>query len=134
MRPSSDADTKQASSGDNRITSIGAFMRKYNIDELPQFLNVFIGNMSVVGPRPHMLAHTDFYSKSILDYKSRHYIKPGVTGWAQINGFRGETDELWKMEKRVEYDVQYIENWSLFKDFEIIIATVFDKKSYTNAN
>lgn len=133
MRLNNERDLIQATKRDVRVTSIGKLMRRSNIDELPQFLNVFVGNMSVVGPRPHMLAHTNFYSKSIVDYKSRHYIKPGITGWAQINSFRGETDKLWKMKKRVEYDLQYIENWSLLKDIKIIITTVFDKKSYLNA-
>lgn len=134
MKQSDDANTKQASAKDNRITKIGVILRKYNIDELPQFICVLTGSMAVVGPRPHMLAHTDLYSKSIINYKSRHYIKPGITGWAQINGFRGETDKLWKMEKRVEFDLEYIEDWSLIKDCKIILATLFDKKSYLNAH
>ncbi|MFA6581900.1 MAG: undecaprenyl-phosphate glucose phosphotransferase [Paludibacter sp.] len=127
------ADTMQATANDNRITHIGKFMRRTNIDELPQFVNVFLGQMSVVGPRPHMLKHTNQYSKLIDHYLIRHYVKPGITGWAQVNGLRGETDELWKMEKRVEYDMEYIENWSLWWDVKIILMTVFDKKTYENA-
>jgi putative colanic acid biosynthesis UDP-glucose lipid carrier transferase len=100
---------------------------------LPQFVCVLFGQMSVVGPRPHMLFHTDLYSKEILHYKSRHFIKPGITGWAQVNGFRGETEQLWKMEKRVEYDMDYIENWSLIKDIKIVFATLFSEKSFQNA-
>jgi lipopolysaccharide/colanic/teichoic acid biosynthesis glycosyltransferase len=89
--------------------------------------------MSVVGPRPHMLKHTKEYSKRIDQYLVRHYVKPGVTGWAQVNGYRGETDELWKMEKRVEYDMEYIKNWNFWLDIEIIFKTIFDKKTYFNA-
>jgi putative colanic acid biosysnthesis UDP-glucose lipid carrier transferase len=127
------ADTLQATINDARITPIGRFMRRTNIDELPQFLNVFIGQMSVVGPRPHMLEHTEEYSKLIDEYLVRHYVKPGVTGWAQINGFRGVTDELWKMEKRVEYDMEYIRNWSFWWDLRIVFSTTFNRKTFENA-
>lgn len=133
MKPSHDAHTRQASAGDDRITRLGHFMRRYNIDELPQFLNVLVGNMSVVGPRPHMLRHTDEYSRLIDYYRARHYVKPGITGWAQVNGYRGETDELWKMEKRVEYDMDYIENWSFWMDIKIVVLTTFGRKAYQNA-
>ena len=119
------ADTKQASADDKRITRIGKFMRDTYLDELPQFFNVFIGQMSVVGPRPHMLSHTEFYSQHIENYLVRHYVKPGVTGWAQINGYNGETDELWKMEKRIEYDMYYNQNWTPFLDIKIIWCSVF---------
>lgn len=133
MNPNAEADKKQACENDPRITKIGQFMRKTSIDELPQFFNVFKGDMSVVGPRPHMLAHTDEYSTLIDDYLVRHYIKPGITGWAQINGLRGETDELWKMEDRVEKDIEYVKNWSLDWDIVIIWKTLFGKKSFSNA-
>jgi Undecaprenyl-phosphate glucose phosphotransferase len=133
MRPNNESDMKQATEDDPRITRIGKFLRKTNIDELPQFFNVFRGEMSVVGPRPHMLSHTDKYSTLIDDYLVRHYVKPGITGWAQISGFRGETDELWKMEKRVEYDKEYINNWSFDWDFLIVWKTIFDLKAFMNA-
>lgn len=133
MQVNEDADSLQATTDDIRITKIGKFMRRTNLDEFPQFINTFLGQMSVVGPRPHMLKHTDQYSKLIDQYLVRHYVKPGVTGWAQVNSYRGETNELWKMEKRVEYDMEYIENWSLWLDVKIIFRTVFDKKTYFNA-
>jgi len=127
-----DADLKQAVEDDPRITKIGKFIRKTNIDELPQFFNVFKGEMSVVGPRPHMLAHTEQYSALIDNYLVRHYVKPGITGWAQVNGYRGETNELWKMERRVEYDKEYIENWSLDWDCTIVWKTVFALKAFVD--
>lgn len=133
MRMNAEADLKQATEDDPRITWIGKLIRKTNIDELPQFFNVFKGEMSVVGPRPHMLAHTDQYAHLIDDYLVRHYVKPGITGWAQINGFRGETDQLWKMEKRVEYDKEYINHWSLDWDIVIVWKTIFDLKAFMNA-
>ncbi len=133
MTVNSDSDSKQAQVNDSRITSIGSFMRKTNIDELPQFINVLLGNMSVVGPRPHMLKHTQQYSELIRHYKVRHFVKPGITGWAQVNGFRGLTDELWKMEKRVEYDMEYLEKWNFFWDIKIIFLTLFGNKAYENA-
>ncbi len=133
MTVNSESDSKQAQVNDSRITSIGHFMRKTNIDELPQFINVFLGNMSVVGPRPHMLKHTEQYSELIRHYKVRHFVKPGITGWAQVNGFRGLTDELWKMEKRVEYDMEYLEKWNFIWDIKIIFMTLFGNKAYENA-
>ena len=133
MKVNNEADTKQAQKNDDRITSIGNFLRKYNVDELPQFINVFLGNMSVVGPRPHMLKHTEQYSALIEYYKVRHFVKPGVTGWAQVNGYRGLTDELWKMQKRVEYDMEYLEKWNFFWDIKIIFMTILGKDSYKNA-
>lgn len=133
MRPNNESDLRQATEDDPRITRIGKFLRKTNIDELPQFFNVFKGDMSVVGPRPHMLSHTDKYSALIDDYLVRHYVKPGITGWAQISGFRGETDELWKMEKRVEFDKEYINNWSFEWDLVIVWRTIFDLKAFMNA-
>jgi len=133
MAPNKQADKVQASVNDTRITRIGRFLRSSNLDELPQFFNVFMGHMSVVGPRPHMLSHTEEYSHLIEYYLTRHYVKPGVTGWAQVNGFRGNTDELWKMEKRVECDKEYIENWTFWWDLKIIWLTVFGRKVYENA-
>ncbi len=124
MRVSKDADTRQATKNDDRKTRLGNILRHTSIDELPQFWNVFKGDMSVVGPRPHMLAHTEEYRKLIDQYMVRHLVKPGITGWAQIQGFRGATDELWQMERRVDNDVWYIEHWSLSLDLKIIVRTV----------
>jgi putative colanic acid biosynthesis UDP-glucose lipid carrier transferase len=124
MRVNNLSDELQATRNDSRITRIGKFLRKSNLDELPQFFNVFVGSMSVVGPRPHMLKHTEQYSELIHTYLVRHLIKPGITGWAQVNGYRGETNTLEQMQKRVEYDIWYIENWSLFLDFKIIFKTI----------
>ncbi len=115
----------QATKGDARITKVGAFIRKTSLDELPQFINVLQGRMSVVGPRPHAVAHNEEYRKLIPYYMLRHKVKPGITGWAQINGFRGETDTLDKMEGRIDHDLDYIRNWSLFMDVKIIILTIF---------
>ncbi len=124
MRINSNSDVQQATKNDPRKTKIGEILRKTNIDELPQFWNVLKGDMSVVGPRPHMIKHTEDYSKLIESYMLRHLVKPGITGWAQVNGYRGETKELWQMEKRVQYDVWYIENWDFFLDIKIIYLTV----------
>jgi undecaprenyl-phosphate galactose phosphotransferase/putative colanic acid biosynthesis UDP-glucose lipid carrier transferase len=126
MRMNAASDRIQASKGDKRITPIGAFLRKTNLDELPQFLNVFIGDMSVVGPRPHMLAHTDEYSALIDPYMERLWLKPGITGLAQAHGFRGETKELFLMQQRVERDRLYVYNWSLLLDIRIILITVWN--------
>ncbi|SHG29016.1 undecaprenyl-phosphate galactose phosphotransferase/putative colanic acid biosysnthesis UDP-glucose lipid carrier transferase [Flavobacterium fluvii] len=117
------ADKVQASLNDARITKVGAFLRRTSLDELPQFFNVLLGNMSVVGPRPHMLSHTEQYSELINNFLVRHYAKPGITGWAQVNGYRGETKELADMEGRVEHDIWYIENWSLLLDVKIVWNT-----------
>lgn len=116
----------QATKNDSRITKTGAFLRKTSLDELPQFFNVLMGDMSVVGPRPNMVNQLKTYSKLIDKYTVRHFVTPGITGYAQVNGFRGETQELEMMEKRVEYDVKYIENWSLLLDVKIIFQTVFN--------
>lgn len=124
MRVNGQSDTVQATKNDPRKTRVGDFLRKTSIDELPQFFNVWRGEMSIVGPRPHMEQQTQTYSELIDKYMLRHVIKPGVTGWAQVNGYRGLTDELWKMEKRVEYDVWYTENWNFFLDLKIIVLTV----------
>jgi len=128
MKVNSESDIKQAVEGDHRITALGNFLRKSNIDELPQFFNVLFGQMSVVGPRPHMLKHTDQYSELIDGYLVRHYIKPGITGFAQISGYRGETDELWKMERRVQYDMNYLENWNFWWDLKIILMTIIGER------
>jgi len=124
------ADILQATSNDERVTRIGNFLRKTNIDEFPQFINVFLGQMSVVGPRPHMLKHTEEYSALINGYLIRHFVKPGITGWAQVNGLHGETDKLWKMEKRVEYDIHYMNNWTLWLDIKIIPMTIFRNRKF----
>ena len=123
MRLNDGSNSIQATKDDPRKTRIGDFLRRTSIDELPQFINVFRGDMSIVGPRPHMLAHTEQYAELIDRYMLRHAVKPGITGWAQVNGFRGPTDELWKMERRVECDVWYIENWSLLLDLKIMVRT-----------
>ncbi len=123
MKMNSKSDEEQASKCDPRITKTGKFFRKSNLDELPQFFNVLMGQMSIVGPRPHMLRHTEEYSAQIKNYLARHFVRPGITGWAQVNGYRGETKELEQMEKRVEFDIWYIENWSLFLDLKIIVKT-----------
>jgi putative colanic acid biosysnthesis UDP-glucose lipid carrier transferase len=125
MAVNQDADHKQASRGDARITRVGAFIRKTSIDELPQFFNVLMGDMSVVGPRPHMLKHTSDYSELIDKFMVRHFLTPGITGWAQVNGLRGETKDPAYMEKRVEADIWYLENWSFLLDLKIVILTVW---------
>lgn len=116
---------KQATKNDARITPLGGFLRRTSLDELPQFINVIQGQMSIVGPRPHAVAHNEEYRKLIKGYMLRHKVKPGITGWAQINGWRGETDTLDKMEKRVEYDLAYIRNWTVWLDVKIVFLTVF---------
>ena len=126
MRVNDDSDTLQATKGDPRVTQFGNFLRRTSIDELPQFYNVWLGEMSVVGPRPHMVAQTEMYSELIDKYMLRHTIKPGITGWAQVRGYRGQTEELWQMEKRVEYDVWYAENWTFLLDLKIIFRTIFN--------
>jgi putative colanic acid biosynthesis UDP-glucose lipid carrier transferase len=126
MRVNSNADVIQASKGDMRITKIGKFLRKSSIDELPQFLNVFIGNMSVVGPRPHMLKHTEQYAEMVEKYMIRHFVKPGISGWAQVHGYRGEISNVEDINKRVEYDIWYIENWSFALDIQVILLTIYN--------
>lgn len=126
MKVNGDCDRNQATKNDPRKTKVGDFLRKTSIDELPQFFNVWKGDMSVVGPRPHMVKHTEDYSALIDKYMVRHVIKPGITGWAQVNGYRGQTEQLWQMEKRIEYDVWYTENWNLMLDLKIIFLTVIN--------
>ena len=116
---------KQASKNDHRLTRLGRFLRRTSCDELPQFVNVIQGRMSIVGPRPHAVAHNEEYRKLVPKYMQRHMVKPGITGWAQVNGWRGETDRLEKMQKRVEFDLFYINHWSLWMDIKIIVLTAF---------
>ena len=123
MALNKDADEIQATRNDMRITMIGKFIRKTNIDEFPQFFNVLFGDMSIVGPRPHMIKHTAEYSKLIEDYMVRQLVKPGITGAAQVYGFRGETKTTEDMKDRVEYDIWYLENWSLLLDIKLIFLT-----------
>ena len=122
----------QAKKNDTRVTPLGNFMRRTSLDELPQFINVLQGHMSIVGPRPHAVAHNELYRKDIHGYMLRHLVKPGITGWAQVNGWRGETDTLNKMEMRVEHDMEYIRNWSIIFDLKIIAMTIF--KGFANKN
>ena len=116
----------QATQEDSRITKIGKFLRRHSLDELPQFFNVLEGTMSIVGPRPHALAHNEHYRQLISGYMQRHKVKPGITGWAQAHGLRGETDTIEKMQKRVEYDLYYINHWSIGLDLKIIFLTIFN--------
>jgi len=123
----------QATKGDARITPYGAFLRKTSLDEFPQFFNVLAGSMSIVGPRPHAISHNEYYRSSIRGYMLRHKVKPGITGWAQINGFRGETDTLDKMEGRIKYDLEYIRRWTIYLDIKIILLTIVKGFSDKNA-
>ena len=122
----------QARKNDQRVTRFGAFLRKTSLDELPQFINVLQGSMSVVGPRPHAIAHNEYYRRIIPGYMLRHKVKPGITGWAQVNGLRGETDTIAKMARRVQFDLDYIRHWSLWLDMKIIFKTVV--KGFTDKN
>ncbi|OQX69122.1 MAG: undecaprenyl-phosphate glucose phosphotransferase [Sorangiineae bacterium NIC37A_2] len=134
MTVSEDGDkVTQASKNDSRVTPFGAFLRRTSLDELPQFLNVIAGHMSIVGPRPHAVAHNELYRSKIHRYMLRHKVKPGITGWAQVNGWRGETEAIYKMEKRLEHDLYYIHNWDLMLDLRIIFLTIFGKKVRSNA-
>lgn len=136
MKENDDADTLQATKDDPRKTPFGDFLRRTSIDELPQFINVFLGDMSIIGPRPHMVFHTEMYSALIGDYMVRHLAKPGITGWAQISGCRGETKTVEEMKDRVEHDIWYIENWTPLLDIEIFFKTIWqvlpghDKQAY----
>jgi len=128
------AQVRQATKDDQRITAFGRLLRRTSLDELPQFINVLQGRMSVVGPRPHAVAHNEAYRKLIDGYMVRHKVKPGITGWAQVNGLRGETDTIEKMQQRIEYDLAYLRNWSLRLDLMIILKTVLvifgDRRAY----
>jgi putative colanic acid biosynthesis UDP-glucose lipid carrier transferase len=135
MQENEIADIEQVSKNDPRITSVGKFIRKTSIDELPQFFNVLLGEMSVVGPRPHMVSHTEMYAKSVDKFMVRHFVKPGITGLAQINGYRGEIENEKDIVYRVKYDIFYLENWSILLDLKTIYTTIFntvkgDKKAY----
>lgn len=135
MRNNKDADLKQATRNDNRVTFLGRILRKTSLDEFPQFINVLKGEMSLVGPRPHMIKHTSDYSKLVESYMVRQFIKPGITGWAQINGFRGEINNPEQIKMRVNKDLWYLENWTLLLDIKILFLTVYfvfrgDKKAY----
>jgi Undecaprenyl-phosphate glucose phosphotransferase len=124
----------QAKANDERVTPLGRILRRTNLDELPQLLNVLRGEMSIVGPRPHAIAHNRMFEGQIAPFSRRHNVKPGLTGWAQVNGLRGETDTQEKMRRRVEYDLYYIDNWSFMFDLKIILMTVFSKSAYMNAS
>ena len=119
-----DEKIEQVSRSDPRVTKVGRFLRRTSLDEWPQFWTVLKGDMSIVGPRPHAVAHNEFYRRAIQGYMARHKVKPGVTGWAQVNGYRGETQTLDRMEKRIEYDLQYIRAWSPLMDIKIIFLTL----------
>lgn len=123
----------QATKNDARITKFGAFLRRTSLDELPQFINVLKGEMSVIGPRPHAVSHNEDYRKMVDFYMLRHKVKPGITGWAQVNGWRGETETLEKMKMRIEYDLDYIRNWSLWMDFKILLLTLLKGFVHKNA-
>jgi Undecaprenyl-phosphate glucose phosphotransferase len=134
MRVMEDGDQiRQATADDPRITPVGAWLRKLNLDELPQLINVIAGHMSLVGPRPHALAHDEEYMRKIGLYARRHNVKPGITGWAQVHGLRGETDTDDKMARRVSFDLWYIDNWSLWLDLAIMARTVLSPKAFRNA-
>ena len=126
MKVNRESNEKQATKNDTRITKLGSFLRKSNLDEMPQFFNVLMSDMSIVGPRPHMLKHTDDYSKLLNRYMVRHFLKPGITGWAQIHGFRGEIKHMQDINNRVEYDLWYLENWNIWLDTRIILMTAFN--------
>lgn len=133
MRTSPDAAFLQATKKDPRITRLGRLLRITSVDELPQLMNVLRGDMSIVGPRPHAISHNAMFVPHIKLFSRRHNVKPGLTGWAQVNGFRGETDTIDKMIRRIECDLYYVDNWSLWFDLQIIALTLFSKKTYTNA-
>ncbi len=128
-----DGEFVQAVRNDSRVTRLGAILRRTNIDELPQLINVLRGEMSIVGPRPHATAHNRMFEGKISVFSRRHVVKPGITGWAQVNGYRGATETLEKMQRRVEYDLYYVDNWSFWLDLRIIAMTLFSKTAYTNA-
>ena len=126
-------DSTQKLRNDPRVTPVGQFLRKSSLDELPQLWNVLMGDMSLVGPRPHAIAHNNEFMTRIADYARRHHVKPGITGWAQVNGYRVETDTEEKMRSRVQFDQAYIDRWSLMFDVKIVLLTVLSRKTYRNA-
>ena len=126
LKINDDAHNKQVTKDDDRFTRVGKFLRKTNLDEFPQFINVLRGEMSIVGPRPHMLKHTEQYSQILKHYMIRHYVKPGVTGWAQINGFRGEIKTQIDLRARIEHDIWYMEHWTMWLDLRIIVLTAYN--------
>jgi putative colanic acid biosynthesis UDP-glucose lipid carrier transferase len=126
MRVNEKANEAQATKNDTRVTRLGRFLRRTSLDEFPQFLNVLRGDMSIVGPRPHMVKHTTDYRREIEQYMIRQFLKPGITGWAQIKGYRGETQNVEQMQKRVEHDLWYLENWSLMLDLKIMFITILN--------
>ena len=135
MHKNEKADLIQVTRDDVRITKLGKFLRKTSVDEMPQFFNVLLGDMSVVGPRPHMLSHTEMYANKVDKFMVRHFVKPGITGLAQVSGYRGEVETDKDIIGRVKYDIFYIENWSIFLDLKIIIQTIIkaikgDEKAY----
>ena len=123
----------QASKIDPRVTAVGQILRRTNADELPQLFNVLLGEMSIVGPRPHPIALNEQFNRRLAPFMRRHNIKPGITGWAQVNGYRGETNTLEKMQRRLEHDLYYIDNWTFLFDIQIILMTIISPKAYTNA-
>ena len=127
------ANVLQVTQGDDRVTRVGQFLRRWNIDELPQLLNVLRGNMSLVGPRPHALAHDESWGRKIARYAKRHNMRPGISGWAQVNGFRGNIKNDEDFRQRIVYDLFYIDNWSIWFDIRILFLTVFSRKAYRNA-
>ena len=122
-----ESDTHQATKDDARFTKVGKFIRHTSLDEFPQFINVLLGNMSLVGPRPHMLKHTEDFAKMVSKYPVRHFLKPGITGWAQIKSYRGTITESGQVEERAQHDIWYLENWSLWLDIRILFLTVLNK-------
>jgi lipopolysaccharide/colanic/teichoic acid biosynthesis glycosyltransferase len=126
-------EVRAAVQNDSRVTSIGRIIRRTNIDELPQIINVLRGEMSLVGPRPHATVHNAVFESIITPFSRRHNVKPGITGWSQVNGFRGSIDAVEKLQRRIEYDLYYIDNWSFLFDLKIIIMTLFSKRVYINA-
>jgi exopolysaccharide biosynthesis polyprenyl glycosylphosphotransferase len=126
-------DVRQAEESDARITRVGKFLRRWNLDELPQLANVLLGEMSLVGPRPHAVAHDELWGKNIARYARRHNMRPGITGWAQVNGYRGQIKTDADFRQRIACDLYYIDNWSLMFDIRIALLTVFSRKAYRNA-
>ena len=134
MEENEESDTTTAKRNDNRVTAIGRFMRRSSIDELPQLFNVVKGDMSLIGPRPHMLYQTERYGNTIRNYMDRHHVKPGITGLSQVNGLRGSTEFLWQMQKRVDTDLHYIKHWTILLDFKILFKTIYKTLLFQDKN